>query len=156
MKTTRPYVSFTALGAGALVLAACGGGGGSSSSMTPPASSGSTPPPATNTFVNTALVANTAAGTVDTLPANTVASGDSGTFTFPTTQNPNLDPNLSHAWGVAFGPNSAVWVNAHASNLSALYDGNGTPIPTSEQPAVAIPANAAGSAAGPTGIVANI
>jgi uncharacterized protein (TIGR03118 family) len=156
MKMTRSYVSFAALSAGALALAACGGGGGGSSSMAPPASGGSTPPPATNTFVNTALVANTAAGTVDTLPANTVASGDSGTFTFPKTQNPDLDANLSHAWGVAFGPSSAVWVNAHASNLSLLYDGSGTAIPASEQPPVAIPANAAAAAAGPTGIVANI
>jgi uncharacterized protein (TIGR03118 family) len=154
MKTFRSYVSLTALGAGALALSACGGGGssGSSSMSSSGSSSGSTP----TTFVNTALVANTAAGTVDTLPANTVAAGDSSTFTFPKTQNPDLDPHLSHGWGVAFGPNSAVWVNDHATNLSSLYDGDGNPIPASEQPAVAIPANSAGAAAGPTGIVANI
>jgi uncharacterized protein (TIGR03118 family) len=93
---------------------------------------------------------------MDSLPANTVAAGDSNTFNFPQTQNATLDPNLSHGWGVAFGPGSAVWVNDHASNLSSLYDGSGNIIPTSEQPAVAIPPNKSGGAAGPTGIVANI
>jgi uncharacterized protein (TIGR03118 family) len=91
---------------------------------------------------------------MDSLPSNTVAAGDSSTFTFPKTQNPNLDPDLSHGWGVAFGPGSPVWVNDHASNKSSLYDGNGNLIPS--QPAVVIPANAKGGAAGPTGIVANI
>jgi len=107
-------------------------------------------------FTNTPLVANTAAGTADVLPANTVAQGDSNLFVFPQTKNTSLDPNLAHGWGVSFGPGSPVWVNAYASNLSALYDGNGAVIPPSVQPAVAIPANAGGGAAGPTGIVANI
>ncbi len=148
--------SILAAGACALALSACGGGssGAMGSSSSDPAST--TQPATPTTFTNTALVSNTAAGTVDTLPANTVASGDSNTFTFPQTENPSLDPNLSHPWGVAFGPASAVWVNDHASNLSSLYDGNGNVIPTSEQPAVAIPPNASGAAAAPTGIVANI
>jgi uncharacterized protein (TIGR03118 family) len=154
MKTSRSYISLTAVSAGALALAACGGGGMDSpaASATPPATSGA----AVNTFVNTALVSNTAAGTVDDLPANTVASGDSSTFTFPKTANPDLDPHLSHGWGIAFGPASAVWVNDHASNLSSLYDGDGNLIPSTEQPAVAIPANSSGKPAGPTGIVANV
>jgi len=154
MKTTRSYISLTAVSASALALAACGGGGTDSSSAaaTPPATSAAT----VNTFVNRALVSNTPAGTVDDLPANTVASGDSSTFTFPQTENPSLDPHLSHGWGIAFGPGSAVWVNDHASNLSSLYDGDGNLIPSSEQPAVAIPANASGGPAGPTGIVANV
>ena len=154
MKSTRAYTSFGAISATTLALAACGGGGGGSTSSTTPTSTSSTP--TVTAFVNTALVSNTAAGTMDTLPANTVASGDSSTFSFPQTQNPTLDPHLSHSWGIAFGPNSAVWVNDHASNLSSLYDGDGNLIPPSEQPAVAIPANAAGAVAGPTGIVANI
>jgi uncharacterized protein (TIGR03118 family) len=153
MKTARSYSLFLAVNA-ALTLSACGGGGGgmSTTSSTPPATGTSTP----TTFTNTALVSNTAAGTVDDLAANTVASGDSDTFTFPQTENSALDPHLSHGWGVAFGPGSAVWVNDHASNLSSLYDGKGDVIPTTEQPAVAIPPNAGGTAAGPTGIVANI
>jgi uncharacterized protein (TIGR03118 family) len=112
------------------------------------------PPPAASAFTSVALVSNTAAGVVDTLPSNTVASGDDSTFTVPQSVNPQLDPDLSHGWGVAFGPGSPVWVNDHASNKSSLYDGNGNLIPS--QPAVAIPANAKGGAAGPTGIVANI
>jgi len=157
MRNMGSYLAWLAAGAGAIALSACGGGGSSGSST----SSGSpmpaptpTPTPAASAFANTALVANTAAGVMDTLPADTVAAGDSSTFTFPKTQNPSLDANLSHGWGVAFGPGSPVWVNDHATNLSSLYDGSGNLIPS--QPAVAIPANAKGAAAGPTGIVANI
>jgi uncharacterized protein (TIGR03118 family) len=91
---------------------------------------------------------------VDVLPGNTVAQGDGNMFTFPKASNTSLDPNLSDGWGVAFGPGSPVWVNDYASNLSSLYDGNGNVI--SAQAAVAIPPNAKGAAAGPTGIVANI
>ncbi|HXO66181.1 MAG TPA: TIGR03118 family protein [Steroidobacteraceae bacterium] len=153
----RSYISLTAVSASALALAACGGGGsGSGTDSSSSTSSTTSSAPTVAAFVNTALVSNTAAGTVDDLPANTVASGDSNTFTFPKTQNSTLDPHLSHGWGVAFGPNSAVWVNDHASNLSSLYDGDGNLIPPSEQPAVAVPPNASGGVAGPTGIVANI
>lgn len=162
MAKSRFNWAVLAASASALTLAACGGGGGgsdpaaSSSMSSSMSSSTSAAPTATNSFTNTALVSNTAAGTVDTLPPNTVASGDSATFTFPKTENPNLDPNLSHGWGIAFGPGSPVWVNDHATNLSSLYDASGNPIPASEQPPVAIPPNASGGAAGPTGIVANI
>lgn len=153
MKMARSFLSFPGATAAALVLSACGGGGGGAATSTTPTTTAAQTP---TTFINTALVSNTAAGTVDDLPSNTVAPGDSATFTFPQTQNPTLDPHLSHGWGVAFGPGSAVWVNDHASNLSSLYDGNGNLIPASEQPAVAIPPNASGADAGPTGIVANI
>jgi uncharacterized protein (TIGR03118 family) len=150
------YLPLVAANIGALALAACGGADPSSTGMTTTTTTTSSSPAAASTFVNTALVSNTAAGVVDNLPADTVAPGDSNTFTFPQTVNTTLDPNLSHGWGVAFGPGSAVWVNDHASNLSSLYDGSGNVIPASEQPAVAIPPNASGGAAGPTGIVANI
>ncbi len=153
MTKTSPRLAWLAVGASALALSACGGGGGGSTASMP---AGSAPPPVATTFSNTALVSNTAAGTVDTLPSNTVASGDSSTFTVPQTENTSLDPNLSGAWGLAFGPGSAVWVNDHSTNLSTLYQSNGTPTPSSEQPPVAIPSNASGGAAGPTGIVANI
>lgn len=145
--------SIMAASAGALALSACGGGGMQSSSSDPATTMQSS---TVTQFANTALVSNTALGTVDTLPANTVASGDSSTFTFPQAENSTLDPNLSHPWGVAFAPASAVWVNDHASNLSSLYDGNGNLISTAVQPPVAIPPNASGAAAAPTGIVANI
>jgi uncharacterized protein (TIGR03118 family) len=153
MKMARVYPSFLAANVAALMVTACGGGGGntSSNSMAPGA-----PPPAANAFDNTALVANTPAGTVDDLAANTIASGDSSTFTFPKTVNTSLDAHLSHGWGVSFGPGAPVWVNDHATNLSSLYDGHGNVIAASVQPAVAIPPNASGAAAGPTGIVANI
>ena len=141
-----------------MALAACGGGSNDSSAQTPmptpTPTPAPTPAPTASTFANTALVSNTAAGVVDNLPANTVAAGDASTFTVPQTVNPQLDPDLSHGWGVAFGPGSPVWVNDHASNKSSLYDGNGSLI--AAQAAVAIPANAKGAAAGPTGIVANI
>jgi len=155
MRKTRSYFVLMAASASALALTACGGGSGSSSS-TPTPTPTPTPPAAASAFAVTGLVSNTAAGTVDALPSNTVAAGDSNTFAVPQTVNPNLDSSLSHAWGVAFGPGSAVWVNDHANNTSSLIDGNGNPIPASEQPPVAIPNNAAGAAAGPTGIVANI
>ncbi|MGC1303016.1 MAG: TIGR03118 family protein [Caulobacteraceae bacterium] len=154
MRKTRSYLTLMAAGASALVLAGCGGGGSSSSSTTaatPPASTppASTPPTSTTptSFQVTALAGTTAAGTVDTLAPANVASGDSTTFSFPATQNATLNPNLAGAWGVAFGPGSAVWVNGEASNMSVLLDGTGTPIPS--LPSVSVPG-------GPTGIVANV
>ena len=169
MRNSHSYLAVMAVGASALALTACGGGSPGSSTPAPmtPTATAPTPvptpaptptptPTSTSSFTNIALVGNTAAGTVDNLPANTVAPGDSNTFTFPKTMNPTLDPSLSHGWGIAFGPGSSVWVNDHATNLSSLFDGNGNLIPASEQPAVAIPPNAGGGAAGPTGIVANI
>jgi len=155
MRKTQSYLAWLAAGAGAMALAGCGGGNGSSSSSALPAAAPTpAPAPTANAFTNTALVSNTAAGVVDTLPSNTVAAGDAGAFTVPQTLNPKLDPDLSHGWGVAFAPGSPVWVNDHASNKSSLYDGAGNLIPS--QPAVVIPAAANGAAAGPTGIVANI
>lgn len=156
MRKIGSYLAWLTVGASAVALSACGGSHSSSSTASSPAATTPAPttPAAPASFTTTALVSNTAAGTTDTLPPNTVASGDSATFTFPGTLNPKLDPNLSHGWGVAFGPGSPVWVNDHATNLSSLYDGNGNLI--ASQPPVAIPANASGGAAGPTGIVANI
>lgn len=157
--------AFLAAHASALLLSACGGGGstsaglygmGSSSSSSLASSSSSSSSTASTTYTNTALVANTAAGTADVLPAGAVAQGDSNMFAFPKTENNTLDPNLSNGWGVAFAPGSPVWVNDNGTNLSSLYDASGNVIPPSVQPAVAIPANAKGAAAGPTGIVANI
>ncbi len=63
-----------------------------------------------------------------------------------------LDPSLVDAWGVAFVPNGAFWVNATGSGLSVLYDGSGAKIPASFT--VPAPAGSAGPSA-PTGIVWN-
>ncbi len=158
MKKIRSCV-FMAVNASVLTLSACGGGSSTpapASSAAATTSSSSSSAATTTAYTNTALVANTAAGVVDVLPSNTVAQGDSNSFTFPQTENTSLDPHLSIGWGVAFAPASAVWVNDFVTNLSSLYDGNGNVISPSVQPAVAIPANASGGAAGPTGIVANI
>jgi uncharacterized protein (TIGR03118 family) len=58
----------------------------------------------------------------------------------------HTDKNLVNAWGVAFNPNSVVWVAAAGSGKSTLYDGDG-------QPQSLIVDMAGGHA--PTGIVFN-
>ncbi|MBN3722992.1 TIGR03118 family protein [Burkholderia sp. Ac-20379] len=63
----------------------------------------------------------------------------------------NIDPNLKNGWGIAFNPTGVMWVSDNNTHLSTLYDGNGVP----QSLVVSIPANAAGTAAGPTGIVFN-
>lgn len=63
-----------------------------------------------------------------------------------------VDSNLVDAWGVAFVPNGAFWVNATGAGLALLYDGSGAKIPASFR--VPAPAGSAGPSA-PTGIVWN-
>ena len=63
-----------------------------------------------------------------------------------------VDPNLVDAWGAAFVPNGAFWVNATGSGLSLLYDGDGTKVPASFT--VPAPSGSAGPSA-PTGIIWN-
>ncbi|MDC6134038.1 TIGR03118 family protein, partial [Burkholderia gladioli] len=100
--------------------------GGGDDNSTPPAST--TPPPALKTqFKSTTLVSDGSA---------TAA---------------NIDPNLKNGWGIAFNPTGVMWVSDNNTHLSTLYDGNGVP----QSLVVTIPANAAGTAAGPTGIVFN-
>jgi uncharacterized protein (TIGR03118 family) len=55
-----------------------------------------------------------------------------------------LDPNLVNAWGLAAGPTTPWWVADNGTDVSTLYDGNGTPIP--------LVVNVAGA---PTGLVFN-
>ncbi|WP_333982173.1 TIGR03118 family protein [Burkholderia gladioli] len=101
--------------------------GGGDDNSTPPAST-TPPPPALKTqFKSTTLVSDGSA---------TAA---------------NIDPNLKNGWGIAFNLTGVMWVSDNNTHLSTLYDGNGVP----QSLVVTIPANAAGTAAGPTGIVFN-
>ncbi|MCX4162447.1 MULTISPECIES: TIGR03118 family protein [Paraburkholderia] len=63
----------------------------------------------------------------------------------------NIDPNLKNGWGIAFNPTGVVWVSDNNTKKSTLYDGNGVV----QSLVVTIAPNAAGQAAGPTGIVFN-
>jgi uncharacterized protein (TIGR03118 family) len=60
------------------------------------------------------------------------------------------DPMLVNAWGLAFNPQGAAWINAAESGISAVYDASGAHV----LPAVRIP-SASGEAASPTGVVFN-
>lgn len=134
MRKMRSIAGWVLAGASALALAGCGSGSGGSSGMgasapsSPAAPTTPTPPPAQAT-----------AYAARTLDSNDPSLG--GT----------QDKNLSHGWGIAFLPGAEVWVANHASNTSTLYDGDGKIDPL----VVAIPANKAGAASGPTGVVAN-
>jgi uncharacterized protein (TIGR03118 family) len=64
---------------------------------------------------------------------------------------PNIDPNLKNGWGIAFNPTGPMWVSDNDTKKSTLYDGNGVV----QSLVVTIPPNAAGQAAGPTGIQFN-
>jgi len=61
------------------------------------------------------------------------------------------DPMLVNAWGLAFNPRGAAWVNAAESGVSAVYDATGKPV----IPAVRIPAEAGEDTSAPTGTVFN-
>ena len=89
--------AWSAAGASACALVACGGGDscGSSYSMSCPA-------PAGLSYAATGLVSD-------------------GTST------PYTDANLVNGWGVAFNPQGFVWVADAATSKSTLYDGNGVP-----------------------------
>jgi uncharacterized protein (TIGR03118 family) len=65
---------------------------------------------------------------------------------------PTVDPNLVNAWGMAFFPQGAFWVNDNGTGLSTLYDGLGVTqslVVTVPPPAGGVPPSA------PTGLVAN-
>ena len=59
--------------------------------------------------------------------------------------------NLTNAWGLAFAPGGAFWVNGNHSGTSNLFKGDGNVVPTL---VVTIP-SPSGSISAPTGIVAN-
>jgi uncharacterized protein (TIGR03118 family) len=60
------------------------------------------------------------------------------------------DANLTNAWGLAFAPGGAFWVNGNHSGTSNLIKGDGTVVTL----VVSIP-SPSGSSSAPTGIVAN-
>ena len=62
------------------------------------------------------------------------------------------DPNLVDAWGVAFEPGGAFWINARGAGLSLLYSGKGAKVPANF--VVPTPPGAT-SPSSPTGIVWN-
>jgi uncharacterized protein (TIGR03118 family) len=130
MRKTRSYLAWMTVGASAIALAACGGGHSNNNAPAPVSvpTPTPTPAPAPAGYATTTLDSNVAGAGLMT------------------------DSNLSHGWGIAFGANSEVWVADHNSNLSTLYDGLGD---VDSAVVVSIPAAASGSAAGPTGIVAN-
>jgi uncharacterized protein (TIGR03118 family) len=64
------------------------------------------------------------------------------------------DVNLTNAWGLAFAPGGAFWVNANHSGTSNLFRGDGSIVPL----VVTIPApknSPAGTVSAPTGILSN-
>jgi uncharacterized protein (TIGR03118 family) len=63
----------------------------------------------------------------------------------------NIDPNLKNAWGLAESKTSTIWNSDNNTKKSSLHDGNGV----TQSLVVAIPPNAAGALAGPTGMVNN-
>ncbi len=54
----------------------------------------------------------------------------------------STDPNLKNPWGIAFSPTSPFWVSDQMTNVSTLYQGDGTIVPL----VVSVPG-------GPTGAV---
>ena len=64
------------------------------------------------------------------------------------------DANLTNAWGLAFAPGGAFWVNGNHSGTSNLFRGDGSLV--SLVVTIAPPKNApAGSISSPTGILSN-
>src|SRR5262245_16929236 len=62
------------------------------------------------------------------------------------------DPNLSNAWGLAFGPTTPAWVADNHSGVATLYDRRGNPLSR----VVSIPTPSDPSGGSPTGIVFNL
>jgi uncharacterized protein (TIGR03118 family) len=70
-----------------------------------------------------------------------------------------IDANLQNPWGVAIAPGLPFWIADAHSNVATLYSGEGVvetdSITGSNGVGIAIPANAAGTPASPTGQVYN-
>jgi uncharacterized protein (TIGR03118 family) len=63
----------------------------------------------------------------------------------------HTDPLLKNAWGLAYGPTTAIWVNDEATGWSTLYDGKGN----KQSLQVIIPAAGGTGQGTPTGMVYN-
>jgi uncharacterized protein (TIGR03118 family) len=93
------------------------------------------------------VAAALAAAVVTALPA---AAGDLGVFSVHNLVSDGFvpaertDPNLVNGWGLAAGPTTPWWVADNGTDVSTLYQGNGTPVPL----VVSVPG-------GPTGEVFN-
>jgi uncharacterized protein (TIGR03118 family) len=107
----------------AVVLTACEGG---DASFTAPATSGQVPTPTRTAYSGRVLVSD------GSLAAATA------------------DRNLINPWGIAFAPDSPVWIANNATGTATLYDGRGLKDPR----VVALPAGMNG-AANPSGVVFN-
>jgi len=67
----------------------------------------------------------------------------------------HTDSNLVNPWGIASSANSPFWVADNHTGVSTLYDGNGTPQPTSQPLVVTVPPAPGGTEGSPDGIVFN-
>ena len=63
----------------------------------------------------------------------------------------HTDKNLVDGWGLAVGPNTALWVANNGSGISTLYDGNGNKVSLN----VTVPAPAGQTDSTPSGEVFN-
>src|SRR5437868_11225018 len=66
------------------------------------------------------------------------------------------DKNLKNPWGLTFLQGSPFWVADNNAFVSTLYDGAGTPQPTSNPLIVNIPLPNAATGGAPSGLVGNI
>jgi uncharacterized protein (TIGR03118 family) len=70
----------------------------------------------------------------------------------------NTDANLVNPWGIALGPNTAIWVADNGSGVATVYNRKGQPFPSGTPLVVTIPPPAgspAGTTAAPTGAIFN-
>ncbi len=62
-----------------------------------------------------------------------------------------IDPNLVNAWGLAFGPNGALWVANNGTGTTTFYTQSGAKL----QPTVSVPSAVPGEPGVPTGAIYN-
>ena len=68
----------------------------------------------------------------------------------------NQDTNLVNPWGIAFGPNTPIWISDNHTGFGTVYNGAGQPFPTSNPIQVTIAPPLGGlPPAAPTGVVFN-
>jgi len=67
----------------------------------------------------------------------------------------HTDSHLVNPWGIASSANSPFWVADNHTGVSTLYDGNGTPQPTSQPLVVTVPPAPGSTVGSPDGIVFN-
>jgi len=66
---------------------------------------------------------------------------------------PRVDPLLVNPWGIAAGPETALWVNDEGTGVSTVYVGNGLPMPPTPLVVTVAPPNGTAGPSHPTGIV---